>query len=876
MDPFAAIGLASSIVQFLDFSSKLITGTFELYRSANGATSINNTLEAISRDLVQLCTVLTPDSPGVNTNIKTKSEASLLPLLDSCRNLGKEFLITLDDLKVQGHWRRWQSIRQALRSIWKADDIQRYEKQLESYRSQIVIRLLAMLTERQEKIFEHQSGLYERLVSVGDALDRLSASHQRLELDFNSAFMHLRDSIEHAAKSANLAPQNGNLQLPEELADWLLELKYEASSLHKSVHIIESLEFPQLYEREDNIKEAHPSTYKWLFEEPSSSSCLRPRSNILDWLRNGHGTYYISGKAGSGKSTLMKFFYNHKQTKSALESWAGTRKLMVASFYFWNAGTTMQKNQQGLFQSLLYHVFKQYPALIPSLCPDRWQQSPNIKSSWKQKEILEAFAKLRWQNLENVRFCFFIDGLDEYSGDHRDIIEIISNITATQAIKVCFSSRPWIVFENYFGNNGGLKMRLQDLTREDMEQFVKDRLTDGAYFKKIGIHDIAYKSLVSEIVSRSDGVFLWVYLIVLSLRRGRTNSDTVVELQQRLRELPTELETFFQHILDSGDVFYRQQAARLYLIRLIAQDPLSAVDVSCFAEDKMDFAIDFTRTTRTRVLARCQDLLEWNKKGHLQFLHRTVADFLKTRDVQNQLELRAGDAFNADLFICNSKLLQIRLAASYYKITYFDLQQCHFHLDTFWKHANRLELSGQLDYRLFPPLDLAVWHLSAGVKRFSSSKNITFDPGHLEGWYIDRAAKEGIWGILSHAIGKTVAIIRKGGDVTQKLPLEVALRYAEYDQQKQVRLLLEHGADPNEKCEPDISIWQSYLCNLPNSDAPFGAWGNDYSIIEILLLNGADPNVGGDPAFFRRQLLAANAALEKVNEMEKLRMTLTP
>jgi hypothetical protein len=71
---------------------------------------------------------------------------------------------------------------------------------------------------------------------------------------------------------------------------------------------------------------------------------------------------------------------------------------------------------------------------------------------------------------------------------------------------------------------------------------------------------------------------------------------------------------------------YRHQVARLYQMRLCAPGPLTAMDVSYFAEQEPDFALlneDITSwikayirercdSTQTRVMARCADLLEFS------------------------------------------------------------------------------------------------------------------------------------------------------------------------------------------------------------------------------------------------------------------------
>src|SRR3569833_273024 len=47
------------------------------------------------------------------------------------------------------------------------------------------------------------------------------------------------------------------------------------------------------------------------------------RIRLLDWLSTGTGIFHISGKLGSGKSTLMKFLCEHESTRNRLEQWAG-------------------------------------------------------------------------------------------------------------------------------------------------------------------------------------------------------------------------------------------------------------------------------------------------------------------------------------------------------------------------------------------------------------------------------------------------------------------------------------------------------------------------------------------------------------------------
>jgi hypothetical protein len=51
LDPLTALSLAGNIVQFVDFSTKLLAKGHELYKSADGTSVGYSELEAIAKDL---------------------------------------------------------------------------------------------------------------------------------------------------------------------------------------------------------------------------------------------------------------------------------------------------------------------------------------------------------------------------------------------------------------------------------------------------------------------------------------------------------------------------------------------------------------------------------------------------------------------------------------------------------------------------------------------------------------------------------------------------------------------------------------------------------------------------------------------------------
>jgi hypothetical protein len=111
---------------------------------------------------------------------------------------------------------------------------------------------------------------------------------------------------------------------------------------------------------------------------------------------------------------------------------------------------------------------------------------------------------------------------DEYEGDRNgkfvDMIALFTKLTSSN-IKISLSSRPWLVFEDAFQPFSSL--RLQDLTFNDIKQYVDDKVSNHRRMNQLRCSDHGNaEALVDEVVKKASGVFLWVVLVVDSLLGG--------------------------------------------------------------------------------------------------------------------------------------------------------------------------------------------------------------------------------------------------------------------------------------------------------------------------------------------------------------------
>ncbi|OCL14738.1 hypothetical protein AOQ84DRAFT_220108 [Glonium stellatum] len=700
MDPLTALSFAGTIVQFVDFSSKILSLGIELHESSTGTLRMNYELELVVTEIVAIIDRLS-QAQDLHPNLQK--------LCDEAVKVAQQINERLGKLKVSQKKSIRNSLQQAIRAAWAADELAALLARLSTLKETLETSILMALREdvvdlsdkisarfdsldqQTQRIIEAllkdqntakgevSKGLLEQIGAITRILSRMESNNLNEHRKTRDSLRYI-DGIDRETKIISVSTK-------------------EENSLRLTVEkiILESLYFERMTARYEEIAEAHQKTFEWIFQPPQTQDPTW--YNFATWLSKENGLYWIKGKAGSGKSTLMRYILNHCQTKQCLQEWANGLPLCSASFFFWNSGTLEQKSQHGLLRALLYEVLKQQPQLIPIVLPWAWAKtysthattlSASNKIHWPLARLMEAFELLVQQTLLPLRICLFIDGLDEFEGDnedHREISELFAKISTSPNVKVCLSSRPWIVFETCFTSFP--KLKLQDLTRRDIEYYVKDRVNKNDKFSALAAQNQdAASSLILEISERADGVFLWVKIAVRSLLGGLMNRDSISDLQCRLLELPRDLEKLYDHMFEKIDSIYFEKAARIFQIvraARICKDHLLyemgqnkqlsvlalhfAVSSETSLEDvKLCQASDLTtrcEEMEVHLTVHCAGLLEiWSGKDErdkrVNYLHRTGRDFIESPRIWKIIEQKtAGTEFNPNASLLKSCLYQL-------------------------------------------------------------------------------------------------------------------------------------------------------------------------------------------------------------------------
>lgn len=459
------------------------------------------------------------------------------------------------------------------------------------------------------------------------------------------------------------------------------ELEQELCRLMAENEILNSLSFPTIADRRQNLEDPFQRTFEWIFD----GSCFATGhwSSFPDWLLHGSGIYWINGKLGSGKSTLMRFICSHGETMRQLELWATPLQPRVLGFFFWNSGCEDQRSQSGLFRSLLFELLQGNRELLPELLPRRWEvwyaraeglvcsklplDSPLLPpepKSWDMAELRETFQRVLKSLERQTRMAIFIDGLDEYEGDYIDIVDSFQEYSKSSNLKICISSRPIEALERAFATTPTLK--LQELSQGDIRHYVQSSLQNHRHVTRLGQYKKEEMSLlVHEVVDKARGVFLWVKLVVRSLLEGLSDSNRISVLRKRVEQLPEDLEDLYTHMFSQANQLYQERAARIFQIVHVAQQQpteiLTLLNLSwaVCADDEDETPVErlqFQRLDCEEISSRCQmldaelrtvcsGLLESTDlrfsdiqpDAKVMFLHRTVSDWLSKTSVWNKL-----------------------------------------------------------------------------------------------------------------------------------------------------------------------------------------------------------------------------------------------
>ena len=397
--------------------------------------------------------------------------------------------------------------------------------------------------------------------------------------------------------------------------------------------------------REGRVELAAPDTGNWLLQSQDFKDWAQRKS-----FHHHHGFFWIQGNPGSGKSTLMKKAYSHIQDLSQdLTS-------IISAFFFNARGDEIEKSPAGLFRTLLHYLCQHISALRARVMKQYYRKCGLLNTGWEWqfselKELLSSAVTASILGQRNL--ILFVDALDECdligAKSIIQFFEHLANCSIREKTKfnVCLSSRYW----PQFTIRHCFKARVELENHADIASYIQQHLTT--------VHEPENQNdylatLVSKLMEKAKGTFLWVVLMVQELLSAHENGATLGELDRILQRVPPDLWSFYQHQIQNAEhddgcqilsilqcVFYSLEiltATQLRYLLAFGRESFSSLSEWKQSSDYImsDTQLEKRIRDKSKGLVEIVEVNDYGftaltgpkKKKIVQFIHQTVRDFL--------------------------------------------------------------------------------------------------------------------------------------------------------------------------------------------------------------------------------------------------------
>ena len=135
MEPLTTIGLISNIVSFVDWGTRVVRGTLEIYNSASGASASHQAQETLVRETRDFIIKLDiPKGPW-------EEDRRLRLLADECQSLAQAILDKLQIIKPAASRSKVSAFWSALKSDGARNGLDLLEDRLDRCRNQLAWQL---------------------------------------------------------------------------------------------------------------------------------------------------------------------------------------------------------------------------------------------------------------------------------------------------------------------------------------------------------------------------------------------------------------------------------------------------------------------------------------------------------------------------------------------------------------------------------------------------------------------------------------------------------------------------------------------------------------------------------------------------------------
>ncbi|KAK7953653.1 hypothetical protein PG996_014546 [Apiospora saccharicola] len=366
------------------------------------------------------------------------------------------------------------------------------------------------------------------------------------------------------------------------------------------------------------VDQRHDESGSWLTEHESFNCWLHglePVDLAVDSSELPHPprTLWLNGPPGSGKSVLAGHVIRFLESSN------------IDCAYFFFKGSN-KASISHLLLSLAFQMaelnFEVRRAFLNLLKDGEILNSLDPSVIWNTL-FLGNILKI---NLPQTH-VWVIDALDECpSRQLGSLVQMISKIDPSSSFRFFLTSRPSENVERLLNQEKVKRFEINTGRGEslkDISAYLRSRLSHAV--PSDGPSDTGEKPIVSQILEKSNGVFLWASLIVARLQ----DTYTLEKMHEVLDEVPSEMNGLYRGIIEALKGSPSLQLAQCMLRWVVCSPQPLSTDLLIEAV-RLD--ISQTLTTSDKIPHICGNLVNVDNRSRVQLMHQTVKEFLITQE----------------------------------------------------------------------------------------------------------------------------------------------------------------------------------------------------------------------------------------------------
>ena len=343
-----------------------------------------------------------------------------------------------------------------------------------------------------------------------------------------------------------------------------------------------------------------------------TGSCewLLRRESFREWRDSSNTSlYWITAKPATGK-TILSGKVIHHLTSCGRDT----------AFYFFDYRNKAQTTISSFLLSMagqMAHTHLNVMHIVLEICgKDDQLGKADYRTIWR-KLFVEGILRIK---LTRPQF-WIIDALDE-SRNESELVPLLLKIVESRSARILLTSR------NSFESSIGPSKSTAKIVFEEI--LTTDTKSDIALYLESNMHQLpaideeARQDMVSTILAKSAGCFLWVILILQELRRAHTST----EIRQVLEEVPSNMTDLYSRILNQmskAPTYSKVLAKAILTWTVCAARPLTTLELHQALQMDIKDKID---NVQASIESRCGQLIYVDLQSRVRMIHQTARDYL--------------------------------------------------------------------------------------------------------------------------------------------------------------------------------------------------------------------------------------------------------